>query len=229
MPLKSVLKRIVFPSEKKYHQIPFGLANIVIEGNELTVVALSKMLLIAKEVIKEMTYSKKFSIELIDPRCVSPIDYETIFSRQIEAIGNKGDVLIAISTSGNSKNVINAYKITKNLKYSLIISSISLLIIIACGGGDSKPISDTATQTPISKTEPTPEPTPKPTPKPTPTPTPKATPAPTPKPTTDPTPTPTIPTTTLDSCPLYTTDAADESCRVNTRATQDTNTNNTRI
>jgi len=54
-------------------------------------------------------------------------------------------------------------KITKNLKYSLIISSISLLIIIACGGGDSKPISDTATQTPISKTEPTPAPTPKPT------------------------------------------------------------------
>ena len=66
-------------------------------------------------------------------------------------------------------------KITKNLKYSLIISSISLLIIIACGGGDSKPISDTATQPPISKTEPTPAPTPKPTPK------------------------PTIPTTTLDS------------------------------
>lgn len=54
-------------------------------------------------------------------------------------------------------------KITKNLKYSLIISSISLLIIIACGGGDSKPIPDTATQTPISKTEPTPAPTPKPT------------------------------------------------------------------
>ena len=54
-------------------------------------------------------------------------------------------------------------KITKNLKYSLIISSISLLIIIACGGGDSKPISDTATQTPISKTAPTPKPTPKPT------------------------------------------------------------------
>ena len=78
-------------------------------------------------------------------------------------------------------------KITKNLKYSLIISSISLLIIIACGGGDSKPISDTATQTPISKTEPTPAPTPKPTP------------APTPKPTPAPTPKPTIPTTTLDS------------------------------
>jgi D-sedoheptulose 7-phosphate isomerase len=34
--------------------------------------------------------------------------FEHIFSRQIEAIGKKGDLLIAISTSGNSKNIINA-------------------------------------------------------------------------------------------------------------------------
>ena len=34
--------------------------------------------------------------------------FEYIFSRQIEAIGKKGDLLIAISTSGNSKNILNA-------------------------------------------------------------------------------------------------------------------------
>ena len=34
--------------------------------------------------------------------------FEKIFSRFIEGIGNKGDVLLAISTSGNSKNVIEA-------------------------------------------------------------------------------------------------------------------------
>ena len=34
--------------------------------------------------------------------------FENIFSRQIEALGKKGDLLIAISTSGNSKNIINA-------------------------------------------------------------------------------------------------------------------------
>jgi len=33
--------------------------------------------------------------------------FDTIFSRQIEAIGSKGDVLVAISTSGNSKNILN--------------------------------------------------------------------------------------------------------------------------
>jgi D-sedoheptulose 7-phosphate isomerase len=34
--------------------------------------------------------------------------YENIFSRFIETMGNKGDVLLAISTSGNSPNIINA-------------------------------------------------------------------------------------------------------------------------
>jgi D-sedoheptulose 7-phosphate isomerase len=34
--------------------------------------------------------------------------YDEVFSRQIEAIGNKGDIAIGISTSGNSKNVIRA-------------------------------------------------------------------------------------------------------------------------
>ena len=51
-------------------------------------------------------------------------------------------------------------KITKSLKFSLIISSISLLIILACGGGGSETISDSTTQTPTSKAEPTPKPTP---------------------------------------------------------------------
>lgn len=34
--------------------------------------------------------------------------YEEVFSKQIRALGNPGDVLLAISTSGNSKNVIKA-------------------------------------------------------------------------------------------------------------------------
>jgi len=37
--------------------------------------------------------------------------YERIFDRQTEALANKGDLLIGISTSGNSKNVINAFKV----------------------------------------------------------------------------------------------------------------------
>ncbi len=42
-------------------------------------------------------------------------DFDKVFSRQIEAKGKKGDVLIAISTSGNSKNVIEAIKVAKHM------------------------------------------------------------------------------------------------------------------
>jgi D-sedoheptulose 7-phosphate isomerase len=35
-------------------------------------------------------------------------EFETVFSRQIMALAQKGDCLIAVSTSGNSKNIINA-------------------------------------------------------------------------------------------------------------------------
>ena len=37
-------------------------------------------------------------------------DYDRVFSKQVEALGNAGDVLLAISTSGNSKNCIEAIK-----------------------------------------------------------------------------------------------------------------------
>jgi D-sedoheptulose 7-phosphate isomerase len=46
--------------------------------------------------------------------CVSnDYGYEFIFSRYIEAWGNKGDVVLAISTSGNSKNIILAVETAK--------------------------------------------------------------------------------------------------------------------
>jgi D-sedoheptulose 7-phosphate isomerase len=39
--------------------------------------------------------------------------YDFVFSRYLEAVGNSGDVLLAISTSGNSKNVLNAIEVAK--------------------------------------------------------------------------------------------------------------------
>ena len=41
--------------------------------------------------------------------------YLHVFDRQIEALANKGDLLIGISTGGSSPNVVNALKISKNL------------------------------------------------------------------------------------------------------------------
>ena len=39
--------------------------------------------------------------------------YEEVFSRQVEGLGQTGDLLIGISTSGNSKNVVKALKVAK--------------------------------------------------------------------------------------------------------------------
>jgi D-sedoheptulose 7-phosphate isomerase len=39
--------------------------------------------------------------------------YEFVFSRQVEGLGRQGDVLIGISTSGRSKNVLEAFKVAR--------------------------------------------------------------------------------------------------------------------
>ena len=46
------------------------------------------------------------------------IDFSSIFSRQVEGLGRSDDVLIGISTSGNSKNILEAIKSAndKNIK-----------------------------------------------------------------------------------------------------------------
>ena len=61
--------------------------------------------------------------------------FDKIFERQLQGLGQKGDLLIAFSTSGNSKNIINVLKMAKNLN----IKSICLL---GKSGGMCKKISD---------------------------------------------------------------------------------------
>lgn len=45
---------------------------------------------------------------------VNDYGYEHIYSRQVEGLGSEGDVLIGITTSGNSQNVLNAFKVANN-------------------------------------------------------------------------------------------------------------------
>lgn len=45
--------------------------------------------------------------------CANDYGYETVFSRQVAALGRAGDVLVAISTSGNSKNIVEAIHTAK--------------------------------------------------------------------------------------------------------------------
>lgn len=61
--------------------------------------------------------------------------YDVIFKRQIESLGSKGDVALAISTSGNAKNVIEAVKTAK--KKGLIT-----IALTGKGGGALRPLCD---------------------------------------------------------------------------------------
>ena len=65
---------------------------------------------------------------------VNDYGYDYIFSRQVEALGSKGDVLIGITTSGNSGNILKAFEVANNLK----MTTIGLL---GKGGGEAKNIS----------------------------------------------------------------------------------------
>jgi D-sedoheptulose 7-phosphate isomerase len=63
------------------------------------------------------------------------IGYENIFSEQLKVKGAKGDLLILLSGSGNSKNIINAIKMAKKL-------DILTLAILGFNGGKCKKIVD---------------------------------------------------------------------------------------
>ncbi len=65
------------------------------------------------------------AVSISDPSHISCVandfGYEYIFSRYLESHGASGDALIAISTSGTSKNVVEAAKVAKKLGIKSII------------------------------------------------------------------------------------------------------------
>ena len=67
--------------------------------------------------------------------CGNDLGFEKIFERNLEALANKRDLLIAISTSGNSKNIINVLKYAKRKK-------IYSICFLGGNGGSAKKISN---------------------------------------------------------------------------------------
>lgn len=47
--------------------------------------------------------------------------FDNVFSRQIEALGHEGDVLVAFTTSGSSKNVLKAIDVAREKKMKIIV------------------------------------------------------------------------------------------------------------
>lgn len=68
--------------------------------------------------------------------CVSnDFGYEFVFSRYLEALGNKGDVLLGISTSGNSANIIRAAQTARE-------KGMKVIILSGKDGGKLAPLAD---------------------------------------------------------------------------------------
>ncbi|MFN5416745.1 MAG: D-sedoheptulose 7-phosphate isomerase [Flavobacteriia bacterium] len=77
--------------------------------------------------------------------CVSnDFGYEFIFSRYLEAMGKKGDVLLAISTSGNSKNILKAIETAKE-------KGIFVIGLTGKDGGAMAQLCDVEIRAPFSK------------------------------------------------------------------------------
>lgn len=70
--------------------------------------------------------------------------YEYIFSRYLEGVGRKGDILLAISTSGNSKNVINAIETARS-------KGIKVIGLTGKDGGKMATLCDIEIRAPHSK------------------------------------------------------------------------------
>jgi D-sedoheptulose 7-phosphate isomerase len=61
--------------------------------------------------------------------------FDLVFARQLEALGNKGDILVGISTSGNSRNVVRAIEAAK-------LKSIYTITLTGASGGTMKQLAD---------------------------------------------------------------------------------------
>jgi len=71
--------------------------------------------------------------------------YDVVYARMIKGIGNPGDVLIGLSTSGNSKNIVEAFKIAK-------IKNMTTVGLTGESGGILKEMSDYLFNVPSSDT-----------------------------------------------------------------------------
>ena len=71
--------------------------------------------------------------------------YDYVFSRQIEGMGQDGDIFIGISTSGNSKNIINAFESAKK-------KGILCVALVGRDGGEMAKMADIAIVIPSNST-----------------------------------------------------------------------------
>ena len=74
------------------------------------------------------------------------ISYDDVYSFQLDALGQEGDVLVAISSSGNSPNVVKAIETAKSLKMKTIA-------LTGFNGGKARELADISLHVDINEYE----------------------------------------------------------------------------
>ncbi|MDD3019610.1 MAG: SIS domain-containing protein [Alphaproteobacteria bacterium] len=75
--------------------------------------------------------------------CANDYGYDKVFSRQVAALGRSGDLLVGITTSGNSKNIIEAIETAKE-------NSMKVVVLTGDSGGKVAPMADLALKIPCA-------------------------------------------------------------------------------
>lgn len=70
------------------------------------------------------------------------ISYDNVFSFQLDRYGKEGDILLCISSSGNSRNILNALSVAQSKK-------IETVSFVGFSGGGAKDLSDSCIHIPI--------------------------------------------------------------------------------
>jgi D-sedoheptulose 7-phosphate isomerase len=81
----------------------------------------------------------------LNTACINDIDGNITFAQQVYGYGKEGDVLLGISTSGNSKNVLYAAAVAKAKKLKIIA-------LTGTGGGNLKKLADVCIRVPETET-----------------------------------------------------------------------------
>ena len=83
--------------------------------------------------------------EALSTAYINDVDSESLFAQQLLGLGKKGDVFLAISTSGNSKNVVSAAVLAKAM-------DIRVIALTGNGGGALSKYSDVVVCVPEKQT-----------------------------------------------------------------------------
>ncbi len=74
------------------------------------------------------------------------IGFENVFARNVQGLGNQGDVLLAVSTSGNSPNVVKAVEMARH-------KGMKVIGFLGGTGGKLKPLCDVSIVIPVSNVQ----------------------------------------------------------------------------